>query len=124
MKNSPHLRCPPSDAPAARPRGGAGPPTAAVASCLMTMRCLPHCSAASSTTVGPSRCINGQPPSRIARFTPAHCPTIGESARFGLGHCPPFRSEERRVGKEWTLTLKRRQGTGDEEQPSPALPAL
>src|SRR5262245_41307395 len=28
------------------------------------------------------------------RPAPAHCPTIGEFARFGLGHCPPFTSEQ------------------------------
>ena len=50
----------------------------------------------SARRIGRSRRISGQPPSRMARSSPAHCPTIWEPARFGLGHCPPFTSEPSR----------------------------
>src|SRR5262245_752776 len=39
---------------------------------------------------GPIWSINGQVPRRIARLSPAHCPTINEYDRSGLGQCPSF----------------------------------
>jgi hypothetical protein len=75
----------------------------------------------SARRIGPARRINGQPPSRMARFTPAHCPTIGESARFGPGDCPPFTGERSKCPYRRTITVS--DGAGDKELHSTALPA-
>jgi len=73
----------------------------------------------SARRIGPSRRINGQPPSRMARSTPAHRPTIGESARFGLGHCPPFTRATCETPERSPRAVRQPPHTADRWPPAP-----
>jgi hypothetical protein len=92
---------------------------------LKTLRGSPAFVGPSARGIGASRRIIGQPPRRMPRPAPAHCPTVGEPARFVLGHGPPFTSERSACPHRWTVTVKRRHdGAGVKESPSTALPAF
>ena len=55
----------------------------------------------------------------MARSTPAHRPTIGESARFGLGHCPPFTRATCETPERSPRAVRQPPHTADRWPPAP-----